>query len=57
MTLDKILNEEFKKQRNNEDSPRNYKEMIIKSLKEVENIEFKRKGKLNYAFSNDTVEI
>ncbi|MGF1884502.1 hypothetical protein [Vibrio splendidus] len=57
MTLDKILNEEFKKQRKNEDSPRNYKEMIIKSLKEVENIEFKRKGKLNYAFSNDTVEI
>ncbi|EJG0995308.1 MULTISPECIES: hypothetical protein [Vibrionaceae] len=57
MKLEKILHEEFNRRQKMDNPPKDYREMIVRSLKEIESTPFFRKGKVDYAFSNEIVEI
>ncbi|CAK2141561.1 hypothetical protein AB4552_10185 [Vibrio sp. 10N.222.54.C3] len=55
MTLKEIREDHVKK--NWKENNLSFQEMIIKSIEVIEIHKFKRKGKIDYAFSNETVEI
>ncbi len=57
MKLEKILHEEFNRQQKMVNPPKDYREMIVRSLKDIEPTPFFRKGKVDYALSNEIVEI
>ncbi|XNJ88801.1 hypothetical protein AB6C47_018345 [Vibrio cyclitrophicus] len=54
MTLKEIREDHARNWKENDLS---FQEMIIKSIEVVEIHKFKRKGKIDYAFSNEIVEI
>ncbi|MBY5944933.1 hypothetical protein [Photobacterium rosenbergii] len=56
MTL-KEIREEHDRKVFFDDEALTFQEMVIKSIELVEIHKFKRKGKLDYSFSNETVKI
>lgn len=54
MTL-KEIREDYN--RNKQEGELDFKEMVSESLKHIKVPEFKRKGKIDYGFSNETIEI
>lgn len=51
----KEIREDYNRNRN--EGELNFKEMVAESLRHIEIPKFKRKGKIDYVFSNETVEI
>ncbi len=57
MKLEKILHDVFNLHQKMDNPPKDYREMIVRSLKDREPTPFSRKGKIDYAFSNEIVKI
>ncbi|EIV8508177.1 hypothetical protein MA785_000772 [Vibrio parahaemolyticus] len=55
MTLKEIREDHVRQ--NWKETDLSFQEMVTKSIEVIEIHKFKRKGKLDYAFSNETVEI